>query len=174
MLHLGIDSGQAECMAIVKELEFTNGTIECEVNGKTILNAPQYAKGFIGIGFRVQKEPGGYNYECIYLRPLNSRSQNQLTRNRTVQYSAEPEFPWHRLRSETPSQYESYVDVAPDKWTKIRIEVSGKTARLFVNQSEQPSLIVNDLKLGERKGAVAIWSEATTVALVRELVVESK
>ena len=40
----------------------------------------------------------------------------------------------------------------------MRIEVSGSRARLYVNRSPQPVLIVNDLKLGaEASGGVALW-----------------
>jgi hypothetical protein len=49
------------------------------------------------------------------------------------------------------------VDVVPGEWTKIKVEVDGVKARLYVNDAPQPVLIVNDLKLGDRKGAVALW-----------------
>jgi hypothetical protein len=68
-----------------------------------------------------------------------------------------PEYEWSRLRKESPGQYESYVDLVPGEWTKIKIEVSGVKARLFVNDSTQPVLIVNDLKHGDSEGAVALW-----------------
>jgi hypothetical protein len=35
--------------------------------------------------------------------------------------------------------------------------VAGKKARLYVNGAEQPDLIVNDLKLGETRGQIALW-----------------
>ena len=68
-----------------------------------------------------------------------------------------PEYEWSRLRKEAPGQYESYVDLVPGEWTKIKIEVSGVKARLFVNDSPQPVLIVSDLKHGDSEGAVALW-----------------
>jgi hypothetical protein len=73
------------------------------------------------------------------------------------QYVSMPEYEWSRLRKEAPGQYESYVDLLPGEWTKIKIEVSGVKARLFVNDSTQPVLVVNDLKHGDSKGAVALW-----------------
>jgi len=71
------------------------------------------------------------------------------------QYVSMPEYEWSRR--EAPGQYESYVDLLPGEWTKIKIEVSGVKARLFVNDSTQPVLVVNDLKHGDSKGAVALW-----------------
>jgi uncharacterized protein with NRDE domain len=49
------------------------------------------------------------------------------------------------------------VDLLPGEWTKIKIEVIGVKARLFVNDSTQPVLVVNDLKHGDSEGAVALW-----------------
>jgi hypothetical protein len=51
--------------------------------------------------------------------------------------------------------------------------VKGKTAKLYVNQADQPALIVNDLKLGEHGGQVALWSHATTNAYFSPLEVSS-
>lgn len=44
----------------------------------------------------------------------------------------------------------------------MRVVVSGATARLFVHDANQPALVVNDLKLGAREGAIALWIGAGT------------
>jgi hypothetical protein len=80
-----------------------------------------------------------------------------------------PEYEWSRLRKEAPGQYESYVDLIPGEWTKIRIEVSGVKARLYVNDSRQPVLVVNDLKHGDGQGAVALWIGMGTEAFFSNL-----
>jgi hypothetical protein len=59
-----------------------------------------------------------------------------------------PDWPFFRTRKETPSKYEAYVDALPGVWTKVRIEVRDSRARLYVHDQEQPTLIVNDLKMG--------------------------
>ena len=61
------------------------------------------------------------------------------------------------MRKEFPEKYESYVDLEPAAWTRLRVVVTGVTARLFVHDAPQPVLVVNDLKLGEGEGAVALW-----------------
>ena len=145
-----------ETIAIVKGSKFTNGVIEAELAGLPRAGANEAARGFVGIAFRVSDD--GSRYECFYLRPTNGRAEDQLRRNHSTQYVAHPEFPWHRLRRENPGVYESYVDLVPGEWTKIRIEVDGTKARLYVNGSAQPVLIVNDLKLGaDASGAIALW-----------------
>jgi hypothetical protein len=84
-----------------------------------------------------------------------------------------PTGPWFRLRKETPSKYESYVDLMPGVWTKIRIEVRGERARLYVDGHEQPTLIVNDVKSGaQAKGGIALWLGPETITHFRSLTVD--
>src|SRR5690348_4743886 len=53
----------------LKNVTFNNGTIEVNVFSKLLPNAPQFARGFIGVAFRIN---GSYSkFECIYLRPAN-------------------------------------------------------------------------------------------------------
>jgi hypothetical protein len=149
-------------LAIVSGTEFDNGTIEVDLTGDALPGTPETVRGFTGIAFRVS--PDAAKYECFYVRPKNGRSEDQLQRNHSAQYIANPDFPWQRLRSETPAKYESYVDLAPGAWTRMKIEVRGDKARLFVNGAEQPTLIVNDLKHGQGKGAIALWIGPGVVA----------
>jgi len=89
-----------------------------------------------------------------------------------VQCISHPEWTWSRLRRETPSRYEAYVDLVPDTWTKIRIEVRGAQARLSVHDAPQPIRIVNDVKSGPSATvAVALWIGPGTVAHFRNLIV---
>jgi hypothetical protein len=79
---------------------------------------------------------------------------------------------WSRFRRETPSRYESYVDLFPDTWTKVRIEIRGAQAKLCVHGQSEPTLVVNDVKTGEgASGGVALWIGPGTVAHFRNLVV---
>jgi hypothetical protein len=120
------------------------------------------ARGFVGIAFRAAAD--GSKFECIYLRPTNGRAEDQVRRNHSVQYVSHPEFPWQRLRKEFPEKYETYVDLAPGEWTQVRVEVKGAKARLYVHGNPQPALLVDDLKMGAAKGAVALWIGPGTVA----------
>ena len=78
-------------------------------------------------------------------------------RNHSVQYTAAPGFDWYKLRREWPWIYESYADLQPEKWTRVKIEVHGRDAKLYVNGSENPSLIVTGLKGENLDGGVALW-----------------
>ena len=78
------------------------------------------ARAFAGIAIRVQS--GGSKYECIYLPPTNGRAGDMTRRNHSTRYISDPDWPWERLRKESPGDYEA----------------------------AQPGLIVKDLKQGSR------------------------
>jgi hypothetical protein len=166
-------TGPTETLAVIADLEFGDGVIEAEIAGDVRPGAPETARGFVGIAFRVQ--PDLKTYDAFYLRPTNGRADDQVRRNRSAQYIAHPDWPWFRLRKEFPTKYESYVDLVPGTWTKVRIEVRGEQARLFVHDMKQPTLIVNDVKSGAQgRGAVALWIDVGTVAHFRNLVISEK
>jgi hypothetical protein len=143
-----------EAYAIVKGAAFHNGTIDVELAGRPAdAVAGTAARGFIGIGFRLQND----KFEYIYLRPTNGRADDQVRRNHSTQYSSHPAFDFAEARRTAPEKYESYVDLEPGVWTRVRITVEGTKARLYVHGASQPTLIVNDLKLGDSSGGVLLW-----------------
>jgi hypothetical protein len=148
-------------MAILKGSDFKDGVIETEIAGMPRAGAPPDIRGFLGIAFRVQSPE---KYECFYIRATNGRADDQVRRNHSTQYISAPDYPWERLRKDNPGVYESYVDLEPGAWTKIKIAVSGAKAKLYVNGADQPTLIVNDLKLGESHGQIALWIGVDTEA----------
>src|SRR5215216_4395403 len=80
-----------EIVAVLTESDFKDGVIEVDVAGA---RREGYAsdnvsafKGFIGVSFRVH----GDSAERIYIRPENARLTDQLFRNRSTQYEADPD-----------------------------------------------------------------------------------
>ena len=159
-----------ESLAVVKGSDFGNGTIDLDVVGMPRPRSNSQSRGFVGIAFRIQG--GVERFENFYLRFTNGRADDQLRRNHSTQYSSFPDFPWSRLRQESPGVYESYVDIEEAAWTKIKVVVSGTKAKLYVNGDAQPCLIVNDLKLGESRGRVALWAGSDTEAYFSHLRIE--
>jgi len=159
-----------EALVVIEGLEFANGVIAAEIAGAPAPGAPETARGFVGIAFRVQNDMR--TFECLYLRPTNGRADDQERRNHAVQYSSSPDWPFFRTRKETPSKYEAYVDLLPGVWTKVRIEVRDAQARLYVHDQEQPTLIVSDLKMGgQAKGAVALTPGVNSISHFRNLTI---
>jgi hypothetical protein len=155
-------TGDEEQLVILSKTDFQDGIIEVDLAGEPGPNAGEGARGFVGIAFRVAADAS--RFECFYLRPTNGRAEDQERRNHSAQYISNPGFPWHMLRKEFPGKYETYVDLVAGEWTKVKIEVRGEKARLYVNGVEQPTMLVNDLKQKQSKGAVALWIGPGTVA----------
>lgn len=157
------EANRADHLAIADGVAFANGTIEVDLAGEPGPGAAGGARGFVGVAFRLQ--PDRKTYDCFYLRPTNGRADDQERRNHSAQYVSHPEFTWFKLREETPSRYESYVDIGPAEWIHVKIDVAGDKARLYVNNHAQPALIVNDVKTGASgSGGVALWFEGSTIA----------
>ena len=105
----------------IKGTDFRNGTIEVKVLSRLLKNAPDFARGFIGIVFRINDS--NTKYECIYIRPVNARVDDQVRRNHSIQnYYSYPGYKFDRLRKESPERYESYSDMEMNKWITMRIE----------------------------------------------------
>ena len=156
-------------LAAIKNFTFHNGVIDVDVAGSPSASAVETARGFIGIAFRIQATG---RYERLYVRPTNGRASDQLRRNHSTQYVSEPEWPWERLRKESPGVYESYADLLPGEWTHLRIVVQGTDASLFVGGANQPCLVVHDLKLGDVPGGIALWTGPGTEGYFHDLVIK--
>jgi hypothetical protein len=140
---------------------FNNGIIEVKVRSKLLEDAPDFARGFIGIAFRIDESNS--KFECIYIRPTNGRAADQLRRNRSTQYFSYPDFKFDRLRNESPGVYESYADMGLNEWITIKLEINAEKAKLYLNGQDHPVLLVNDLKLGANaSGGVGLWVDVGT------------
>lgn len=153
--------------------DFHDGTIELLVSGQPGPGANPGARGFVGVMFRMAAD--GSAGEVFYVRPTNGRAEDQERRNHATQYVSPPDWPWERLRRETPSRYEAYADMEPGKWVRMRVTVSGDKARLFINGAAQPTLIVNGLKRGpDARGPVALWIGPGTIAHFSDVSVDAR
>ena len=157
----------------LKGIDFQNGVIEVKVLSRLLNNAPAFARGFIGIAFRINDS--NTKYESIYIRPLNARVDDQVRRNHSIQYYSYPDYKFDRLRKESPEKYEAYSDMEMNKWITMRIEVNGSQAKLFIDNNQQPSLIVTDLKHGAGlSGGVGLWVEIGTQGFFKDLKITKK
>jgi len=149
-------------------VDFSNGTIEVLLLSRLLPTAGPADRGFIGVAFRINKDNS--QFECIYIRPTNGRADDQLRRNHSTQYFSYPDYQFDRLRKEAEGKYESYADMALNEWIKLKIVVKDAQAKLYLNNSPQPVLIVNDLKLGAAgSGAIGLWLDGGTDAFFRDI-----
>ena len=148
--------GDAAGLTFLNGTNFRDGTIEVDIATRITRPPGTRMPGFTGIAFRVR--PDGSQYELFYVRPGNARADDQAMRNHAVQYTSEPAFGWEKLRRNWPFIYESYAELQVDEWTKVKIDVHGRHATLYLNGSPNPSHIVDGLKGEDLQGAVALWS----------------
>ena len=153
-------------LVVLSDTNFSDGTIEVELTGAPKENAKNTAaRGFVGLAFRFDDTTkDAPRYECFYIRPTNGRVDDQVRRNHATQYISHPDFPWFKLRQDFPGKYESYADMVPGEWTKLKIVVHGDEARLYIQDSPQPALVVTDLKHGQSQGKIALWVGTETIA----------
>jgi len=152
----------------IKGTNFQNGTIEVSVLSRLLPDADQFARGFIGVAFRINED--NTKFENFYIRPANARADDQIRRNHTLQYFSFPDFPFSRTRKETPEKCESYTDMALNEWIKIKITVKDSKAQLFINDAIQPCLVVNDLKhSADSSGAIGLWVDVGTEGYFKDL-----
>ena len=157
-VRLTTQPSNEEVFAFLKGVQFQDGVIEADIAIHITTPPGVRMPGFVGIAFRTGTD--ARHYDMFYLRPRNSRSEDQAMRNHSVQYVAAPGYDWYKLRREWPWLYESYADLQPDRWSRVRIEVHGRLAKLFVNGSENPSLIVDGMKGETLQGGIALWGYA--------------
>ncbi len=147
--------GAEDGFAVLPGVDFQDGVIEADIAVKVTTPKGVRNPAFVGIAFRARSDAS--HYELFYLRPGNANAEDQAMRNHVVQYVEVPDFGWYELRRQWPWVYESRADLDLETWIKVKIEVAGRAAKLYLNGSSKPSLVVDGLKGEDLKGAVALW-----------------
>ena len=149
--------------------DFENGTIEVKMYSR-IQDPPPYpgVAGFIGVYFRIKEDDSAF--ESIYVRPKVGRVNNQMFRNHAVQYISYPHAKFDTLRkSYPPGSYEGSAPVALREWIKMRIEVNGETAEMFINDMKYSSFIVDKMLGKNNIGGVGLYVDIGTIGYFKDL-----
>jgi 3-keto-disaccharide hydrolase len=125
----------------VKAARFRDGIVDADVAGKP-------GGLFIGIAFRVESDA---NMEVLYLRPFLSDTIEAMQYTPRLNGDAI----WQLLNSD---HEKAKVHIPQNQWTHIKIEVRGRTCRVFLNASKIPTLVVTNLRRGDSEGGIALWS----------------
>jgi hypothetical protein len=149
--------------------DFENGTIEVKMYSQLQNPAPYPGiAGFIGVFFRITEHDSAF--ESIYLRPKVGRANNQMFRNHAVQYFSYPHAKFETLRKNYPAgSYEGSAPVALNEWIKMRIEVNGETAEMFINDMKYSSFIVDKMLGKSKKGYVGLYVDIGTIGYFKDL-----
>ena len=139
-------------IAWMKNMEFSEGTIEFDLKGRDILQ-----KSFIGIAFHGQDND---RYETVYFRPFNFQSADPVRKIHAVQYAYEPQFGFEELRRNRKDEFESAIEpasVRASDWFHVKLEVKSGRIKVFVNDSESPCLNVETLNPSQAGTKVGYW-----------------
>lgn len=154
--------------------DFENGTIEVKMYSQLKNPAPYSGiAGFIGLFFRVKEDDSAF--ESIYLIPKVGRVNNQMFRNHAVQYFSYPHAKFDTLRKSYPAgSYEGSAPVALNEWIKMRIEVNGETAEMFINDMKYSSFIVGKMLGKNKKGGIGLYVDIGTIGYFKDLKVTKR
>jgi hypothetical protein len=154
--------------------DFENGTIEVKMYSQ-IQDPPPYpgVAGFIGVYFRIKEDDSAF--EAIYVRPKVGRASKQIFRNHAVQYISYPHAKFDTLRkSYPPGSYEGSAPVSLKEWIKMRIEVNGETAEMFINDMKYSSFIVDKMLGKHTIGGVGLYVDIGTIGYFKDLKVTKR
>ncbi len=143
-----MNSKPGDGLLYFNNLEFLNGTIELDIKGK---NSP--GQSFVGVTFHGLDES---TFDAVYFRPFNFK--NPERNSHSVQYISMPDNDWSKLRSQFPGKYENTVSPVPepDNWFHTKVVVKYPKVAVFVNNSESPSLVVEQISK-QKKGRIGFW-----------------
>ncbi|MEE8807594.1 MAG: hypothetical protein SOI44_04150 [Lactimicrobium sp.] len=128
-----IPEDDTNSLVIVKGLQFKNAVIEYDCMSELAKDAPEYARGFIGIGWHINEKR--CEFEGFYLRPTNGRGCTDPYRQaHACQYFAYPGYTWSYLREFGFTGYEAPISsIALGEWAHVKAEIVNESAKFYVN-----------------------------------------
>lgn len=163
------DTPDINTYAKLKDLQFHNGIIEVKMLSRLLPEAPDYARGFIGIVFRANDSDS--EFESFYVRPTNGRGcTDPIRRSHGCQYFSFPGYTFSYFRDFGITAYEAPVDVALDEWITLKAVIEDDRAEFYLNHSPDPLLVVDGLKHGKgNHGAVGLYVDNGTEGYFSEI-----
>ncbi len=134
--------------AYLNDVAVENGVIEVDV-------AVDGSRSYPGIIFRMQSEE---NYERLYIRPHRSPLYPDA-----VQYTPviNRVAGWQLYNGEG---FTAEAEIPENEWLHLRLEFKGTQARFFLNDMEEPALLIHELKHGVSSGGVGVLGPADETA----------
>ena len=150
----------------LKDCDFHNGTIRVKMLSRLLPDAPDFARGFIGIVFRVNKTNS--EFESFYIRPTNAMTDDPVRRAHGCQYFSYPGYTFAYFREFGITGYEAPIQNGLDEWVQLEAVIRDETASFSLNGEQV--LTVTDLKHGkDARGSVGFFSEIGTEAFFKDL-----
>ena len=155
----------------LKDCDFHNGVIKVKMLSRLLPDAPDFARGFIGIVYRVNENNS--EFESFYIRPTNGMTDDPVRKAHGCQYFSYPGYTFAYFREFGITKYEAPIRNKLDEWVELKAVVQDETASFYLNGEEEPVLIVTDMKHGkDARGSVGFFCEIGTEAFFKDLAIE--
>lgn len=151
--------------AKIADSVFHNGIIEVKMLSRLLADAPDFARGFIGIAFRISEDDS--SLESFYVRPTNGQSSDPVRKHRAIQYFSYPKYTFDYFREKGITEYESSADIELNEWINLKVIVTDERAEFFVNG--QQVLLVDQLKHLDSQGQVGLFVDIGTEGYFKDL-----
>lgn len=148
---------------------FHNGTIEVKMLSRLLPDAPDFARGFIGIAYRISDDDT--KFESFYVRPTNGRCDDPIRKAHGCQYFSYPKYTFAYFRERNITKYEAPVnDLGLDEWITLKAVITEEQAQFYVNDMNTPILCVNEMLHGANlKGSLGFFVDIGTEAFFKDL-----
>jgi len=156
--------------AKLNDVIFHNGIIEVKLLSRLLPDAPDYARGFIGIAFRIDEKDTAF--ESFYLRPTNGMTDDPVRRAHGCQYFSYPKYTFAYFRDEGIQDYEAPVEIGLNEWIDLKAVIHDAHAEFYVNG--KLTLTVEDMKHGPNaSGSVGFFVDIGTEAFYKDLHIDA-
>ncbi len=136
-------------IAWLRGVEFSDGIIDLDIKGKDVLQQSFVVWHFMVLIIR---------HLMQYISDPSIFSNRFARRIHAVQYVSHPDNTWFVLRQNYNGKYEKAIipPPDPDKWFHVRIVIRYPQVSVYVNNSPDPSLVVDQLN-ERRSGKIGLW-----------------
>ena len=102
----------------LKNCDFHNGIIKVKMLSRLLPDAPDFARGFIGIVFRVNEQNS--EFESFYIRPTNAMTEDPVRKAHGCQYFSYPGYTFAYFREFGITGYEAPIRYGLDEWVELK------------------------------------------------------
>ena len=148
---------------------FHNGIIEVKMLSRLLEDAPDFARGFIGITYRINEDDT--KFEAFYVRPTNGREcKDHVRKQHGCQYFSYPAYTFAYFREHGITKYENQVDIDLNEWMTLKAVIEDEKATFYLNNDPQPLLVVDQMMHDKSmRGNIGFFVDIGTEAFFKDL-----
>ena len=151
----------------LKGIDFHNGIIRVKMLSRLLPDAPDFARGFIGIVLRVNRENS--EFESFYIRPANGMTEDPVRKAHGCQYFSYPGYTFAYFREFGITEYEAPIHNGLNEWVQLTAVIQDEKAQFYLDEGKEPVLAVQRMKHGkDAHGSVGFFSEIGTEAFFKD------